>query len=370
MPKVSKVSMPRDRRVVDANQECNSEPKVEAKEIKGGYKCSRCGTWYPRQKSNFSSSRSPLYRGNDWYLTICNKCLDEMFELYRSKLGDERSAVRRICMKTDIYWNKEIFSSLFSGRSSSSRMLSYISRANMSQHINKTYDTTLEEEVRIANSGSSSDIDRYNEDSDDGTVGILDYKTEIIEITEDVARYWGSGFNADMLAELEERRRYWLSQYPEGTVLDPGEEAILRQICNIEIQINHDRATGRNIDKSVNALNTLLGSMNIKPSQKKDDGSDDTLEKPLGVWLYRYEHKRPLPDVEDDNKLKKYIFTWMGHVCKMLGIKNTYQKLYNEEVGRLSVQKPEFDGDEEELLIESYSENSDITPSSVGGDDG
>ena len=44
----------------------------------------------------------------------------------------------------------------------------------------------------------------------------------------------------------------------------------------------------------------------------------------------------------------------------MLGIKNGYTKLYEEEINRLRVEKPEYnDDDEETLLSEVYSEESE-----------
>ena len=112
-----------------------------------------------------------------------------------------------------------------------------------------------------------------------------------------------------------------------------------------------------------NALNTLLGSANLKPAQKKSDADteNELANTPLGVWLWKYENKRPLPEIDeqlkDVNGIKKYVFTWMGHLCKMLNIKNTFTRLYEEEIERLRVEKPEYeDEDEETLLIDSYSE--------------
>ena len=102
--------------------------------------------------------------------------------------------------------------------------------------------------------------------------------------------------------------------------------------------------------------------MNIKPAQRKDDELEAELSStPLGVWIYRFENKRPLPEIDDQlkdvNRLKKYIFTWMGHLCKMLGVKNGYTKLYDEEIDRLRVEKPEYDGDDDEALMShAYSE--------------
>ena len=81
------------------------------------------------------------------------------------------------------------------------------------------------------------------------------------------------------------------------------------------------------------------------------------LSTPLGVWIHKYENQRPLPEVEnDENHIKKYIFTWMGHLCKMLGIKNGYTKMYEDEIEKLRVEKPEYDGDDEDLMIDYFSE--------------
>ena len=73
----------------------------------------------------------------------------------------------------------------------------------------------------------------------------------------------------------------------------------------------------------------------------------------MGVWLYRFENERPLPDEYDESKILKYIFTWMGHLCKMLGVKgNKYTKLYEDEIAKYAVEKPEYDGDDEDSFLD------------------
>jgi hypothetical protein len=147
--------------------------------------------------------------------------------------------------------------------------------------------------------------------------------------------------------------------------MDVGTEAILRQICVMEITINQDRAAGRSIDKNVNALNSLLGSASLKPAQKKEESNADAAlaSTPLGVWLYRYEQKRPLPEIDEDmkdvNGIRKYVFTWMGHLCKMLGLKNAFSDLYESEVARLRVERPEYDGDDDEAFMNRLFEEDD-----------
>ena len=109
-----------------------------------------------------------------------------------------------------------------------------------------------------------------------------------------------------------------------NVTVDIGTEVIIKQICFLELDINRDRAEGKPVDKNVNTLNTLLGSANLKPAQKK---GDENLEKelentPMGVWLWRYENQRPLPEVSEDlkdvNGIKKYIFTWIKPIIASL----------------------------------------------------
>lgn len=322
--------------------------------------CSRCGCAHSRQKGFFPVSHSPMYRASG-YLPWCNDCIEEMYDSYRSALGDDRAAMRRMCMKMDLYWHDSIYDMVERTSGVNSRVRSYIGKTNIVRYIDKTYDDTIRDEERasviqpstetaVAAAGDCIDNDVAPDDD--------------IEISDDVRLFWGPGYTSKMYSELEDRRKYWLSRFPDGYTMSVGEEALIRQICNLEIDINHDRAAGKPIDKSANTLNTLLGSLNVKPTQQKDEIDASLVNTPLGVWLYRYENKRPLPEVDEElqdvNGLKRYIFTWMGHLCKMCGIKNGYTRLYEEEIARLRVDRPEYeDDDEESLLIDSYSENYD-----------
>ena len=51
----------------------------------------------------------------------------------------------------------------------------------------------------------------------------------------------------------------------------------------------------------------------------------------------------------------------MGHVLRMLGKKNGYEKMYQDEIDRLRVEKPEYDGDDDEILLTAYMEESGET---------
>lgn len=314
--------------------------------------CSRCGTAFSRQKGYFPVSHSPMYRGTG-YLPFCNDCLDTMFDEYRQLLGSDREAMRRMCMKLDLYWHDSIYDMVERTAGVNSKVRNYIGKTNIIRYIDKSFDDTIADEER-------SGI-RQTMSQDDGVQqGYLpeEAEEEIIDIPEDVVLFWGPGYTPKMYLELEERKKYWISRFPTGYNFDIGEEALIRQICNLEIDINHDRAAGKSIDKNVNTLNTLLGSANLKPTQKKDDGADAELDNmPFGVGIRKWENTRPIPEpdpeLQDVDGIVRYITVWfLGHLCHMVGIKNTYCKLYEEEMERLRVTAPEFEDEDDEALFD------------------
>lgn len=323
--------------------------------------CSRCGTAFSRQKGYFPVSHSPMYRGTG-YLPFCNDCLDTMFDEYRQSLGSDREAMRRMCMKLDLYWHDSIYDMVERTAGVNSKVRNYIGKTNIIRYIDKSFDDTIDDEER---SGVRQAVSQ-----DDGVQqGYLpeEEEEEIVDIPEDVVLFWGPGYTPKMYLELEERKKYWISRFPDGYNFDIGEEALIRQICNLEIDINHDRAAGKSIDKNVNTLNTLLGSANLKPTQKKDDGADAELENmPFGVGIRKWENTRPVPEpdpeFQDVDGIVRYITVWfLGHLCHMVGIKNTYCKLYEEEMERLRVTAPEFEDEDDEALFDHvFSESADV----------
>lgn len=327
--------------------------------------CTKCGISYGRRKGNFPASYAILHKGIG-YVPICRTCVESLYEKYLAACGnDSKMAVRQMCRKLDLYWDEAAFESVSKKNTTRSLMTGYMQRLNTVNLIGKCYDDTLIKEGTMWSFG--------NTDTPAKPAAVSQPKTEEqkqteeeAQIADEVIAFWGSGYTPAMYRELEERLQYWKSKLPDGTVIDIGTEALLRQIIFLEIDINRDRAQGKSVDKNMNTLNTLLGSAMLKPAQKKDEAADAALENtPLGVWLYRYENKRPLPTVDDDlkdvNGILKYVFIWLGHVCKMLGKKNGFSRLYEKEIARYRVERPEFDDeDDEEFLSDVLDEEDEL----------
>lgn len=312
--------------------------------------CSKCGKSYGRRKGNFPVNYGLLYKGIG-YVSVCKDCIDTMYNGYLSQCNNAKDAVRQMCRKLDLYWSDKVYEMVERKNTTSTMMTSYIAKINTVSYSGKSYDDTLAEEGSLWSWSSHPVVQEEPTYNDEAT------QHDDPDISEDVIAFWGAGYKPEMYESLEQRRSYWMSRFPEDYELDIGTEAIIRQICSLELDINRDRAAGRAVDKSVNALNTLLGSASLKPTQKKADDTDSSIDKtPLGVWAQRLEYKRPIkevdPELQDVDGIVRYISIWyLGHLCKMLGIKNTYCKLYEEEIAKMRVEHPEYEDEDDETLF-------------------
>lgn len=318
--------------------------------------CGKCGTEYSRQKGYFPVSYAILHKGTG-HTHVCRNCIDSMYNEYLSMCNDPKLAVRQVCRKLDLYWNESIFNQVFKKSTIRSMMTDYIQKTTTTTYAGKSYDDTLLEEGTLwsfAENFTDKEAPKKSENADyekRDTAKLSDYG-----ISEETAAFWGPGYTPEMLVDLEQRRAYWMSKLPKDIDFDIGTEAIIRQICSLELDINRDRAAGRPVDKNINVLNTLLGSAKLKPTQKKNEGDSVIDNTPFGLWIRRWEDKRPIPEpdpeLQDVDGIVRYISIWfLGHLCKMLGIKNTYCKLYEDELAKMRVERPEYDDEDDETMF-------------------
>lgn len=361
MPKVSKAGPKRTR-------SSPGEADILGRDPSKHY-CTRCGRGYKTQKGNFPTSQSPLFTANEHYMPVCKYCVEDLYRHYSAVLGDgndDRAAIRRVCMKFDIYWSPDIFNMLEKVDASKSRMMAYISKANLFQHKDKTFDDTLDEEAQAAEesgmilAAALGDTDEYSEVSE----------PKEPPVDPGLIKFWGTGLAPSLYRELQARLDYWSEELnTDQEHMDAGTKSVLRQICSLEVQSNKDMAAGKSTDKLAGMINTLLGSANLKPVQKQEADKDGVNEKtPFGVWIRRWENERPVPELDpelqDVNGVVRYISIWfLGHLCKMLHIKNAYCKLYEEEIAKLRLERPEYDEEDDETFF------NDIFSGGEDGDD-
>lgn len=309
--------------------------------------CCKCGEAYGRKKGNFPVSHSQLHKGSG-YMPYCSKCIEKLFNGYIMSGATTKDAVRQMCRKLDLYWNQSIFNTVERTSTTRSIMTSYLTKINGVKYAGRSYDDTLIEEGRLWSWAQSSDTET------DLAVDLnvaTDESSE--EVDQSLVDFWGSGYATSFYAELERRYKDWTEDLP---VAAPSERSLYKQICLLEATIARDSAQGKAIDKNVNALNTLLGSMNLKPAQRKDEADIELERMPLGVGIQKWEYSRPLPETPKEKKdicgTIKNITTWyLGHACKMVGLRNSYCRMYEEAMEELRVKHPEFDDEDDDTVL-------------------
>lgn len=262
-----------------------------------------------------------------------------MFKQYTEKYGTDRAAMREICFELNLYWDDHVYDLIEKSSAVQMRLKTYFMRISNIKYIDLTYnDTLLIEAEKESNNGEMV--------VDGGIESAKPQRT----VEQKVIDFWGTGFTQDFYDELGRRYAVWTQKQD---VTSASEEALLKQICMLEVTIAKDTAQGHPNPQNVNMLNTLIGSMNLKPSQQKDELSATVENTPFGVWIRKWEDERPIPepdpDLKDKDGLIRYISIWfLGHLCKMLGIKNSYCKLYEDEMAKHKIDKPEYAEEDDE----------------------
>ena len=201
---------PATQKVVKDAKPTEVEPRVISDEE---YRCTCCGHKYKKQETNFGRSKSPIYKGNNGFVSICKNCVAELYEQYvKFYDGDEDAAAERICQITDMYFDLDIWASsrkISESRNGKSRnrISTYISRLNLSQVDGATtYSDTLVRrwEANVENAPTVEDV----------------AKNDDIQTPEEVVRRFGVGFDAGDYDSMQYEYQDWVKRY--GEPMDTG----------------------------------------------------------------------------------------------------------------------------------------------------
>jgi len=294
------------------------------------YKCPSCGTSYKGLEDNFPASQSELYAGWDYHLPICKHCMDKLFEHYTEVYGNnEEAAIRRICEKFDIYYNESLLEASNKINKNCSRIHSYISRANLKQYKDKTYDTTLDEERR----------DDVIETLDD----VKDFKRAKLK----TVKFFGTGFTDDDYLFLQDQYADWTTRCECKT---KAQEEVFKRICFKQLEILKASRDGKDTKDLDRTLQEYMDTGNLKPKQNSTDTLSET--QTFGTLISKWENERPLPEIDEElqdvDKIGLYIEVFFrGHLAKMMGLKNGLSNLYNKFIKKYTVERPEYNEDED-----------------------
>ena len=260
---------------------------------------------------------------------MCRRCIDKLYEHYCTVLGDDDEAIRRICMKFDIYYNQSLADASRKISAERSRIHTYVSRANLIQYKDNTYDTTLEEESRA-------------------TIESVEEVRDSKKVTQKTVKFFGLGFTEEEYRFLQDQYDDWTARHECKT---KAQEEIFKAICMSQLSIQRANQSGdpRKVELAMKAFQELLGTAAIKPTQTNDNTFAD--QNTFGTLIQKWENERPIPEpdpeFEDVDGIRRYVSAYfLGHLCKMMGIKNRYSAIYEEEMAKYTVKKPSYEQDE------------------------
>ncbi|MED1665766.1 hypothetical protein [Brevibacillus laterosporus] len=158
--------------------------------------------------------------------------------------------------------------------------------------------------------------------------------------------FWGRGFKNEDYEFLQNEFNRFINSYEcDGYTM----ELLFQEASHTRLTIKRKREKNQPVDKELKTLQDLLGSANIKPVQ--ETGANATEHATFGTLIKKYENERPIPEPDptwrDVDSIRKYINIWfLGHLCKMIGIKNEYSIAYDEEMEKYTAEPPKFEDDE------------------------
>lgn len=292
----------------------NAKPKEVAPRIENDeeYRCSCCGHKYKKQESNFNVSKSPIYNGNNGYMTICKRCVAQLYEQYVTFYSyDEDAAAERICQMTDMYFDDVAWGASRKISADRNRMSVYVSKLNLNQSASKgtTYSDTLVRrwEAQVENAENINQV-KDNED---------------IDVDIETVHRFGLGFTDGEYGALQAEYDSWVQKY--GVPMDKRQEELYTTICYLKLNLQ------KSVQNDASGVGSLANSYRgfieaatteIEDRQKKAEAEIET--NPLGVWIREIEQYTPAEFYQDKklyadfDSLREYITRFMTRPLKNL----------------------------------------------------
>lgn len=335
--------MSRGRPLKTTKQE-NVEKK-DKKIKKEKYTCFYCENEYI--DTNYYKSYSKFY-SNIGRIPYCKQCIEKFYQYYFDKYTNEgytspeRKAIKRVCMALDIYYVEKVFNSAMSkvekSDSNISPMAQYMRIIQLYQYQDESYDTTIKEEKER----EQKEFERNSS---------LDDDSNNIEIDEKTIKFFGKGFEPEDYTFLQEQYEDWVTRHECQT---KAQEEVFKRICFKQLEILKATRRGEDTKNLDDTFQKLLDTAKLQPKQNSGETVSDA--QTFGTLIDKWENTRPIPEIDEDlrdvDKIAWYIDVFFrGHLSKMMGLKNGLSNLYSKFIKKYTVEKPEYDNDDNNEAI-------------------
>lgn len=325
-------------RIADIKKSYLEIGDIYNKMIDGDYlKCPKCG--------NIMKAETAFYK-DDSYVTKrfpeCKRCIQKDVEQRRRDSdtpNETKESVQRVLQRMNRVYDDKFYEECIKGavdglkeRNRTSPFATYITAtASLPQWKGKTWKD------------SQFGIDGYSEGDDE---------VKIVQKTlKSAKKRFGVAYSDEDLMFLENEYQDWVTRYECNT---KANEEVFENLSIIKLLKNKAIKNGDSTKDLDKQQQDWLDAGALKPKQNSADTMSES--HTLGTLIQKWEEERPLPDVdpelEDVDKVGLLIDVFFrGHTSKMVGIKNRFSNLYEKYMRKYTVDKPEYDEDEDSEIV-------------------
>lgn len=294
---------------------------------KDEYVCQTCG--YSYEISEFAKSASYLNKLTG-RLPYCKSCCSEFYDRMLMEQQDEMKALYKFCMQLDIYFDKDLATTLLSNKKATNNLgFRYINKMGLVQYRNKTFtDTKCFINVFSISEEDLDDFMQVNTEKEKEDM-IKEAKSKI---TPEIIARWGVGYEYEEYLFLEERFQTMLNSYENN---NPASIWTYQEMCINYLELRRNRGNPTAQKNYQDMIDKMQTSCKMKISQL-DNTEDESAS--FGRFIDRIEMYEPcekkLPFFEDIDGIRKYVKKWfILPFAKELGImdKNVIDELLNGE---------------------------------------
>ena len=254
------------------------------------YKCCTCGKKYTKQSGNFSYSQSPLYKGNNSFLPICNNCLENLVEQYTELLGSQNEAIKRVCLHWDMYFNESLLNSTKKIDANRRRIKCYVKNCNLQQHAGKTFDSYLRE---------------IKDDTIDSFEALERIKTEAelkdeVAVSDRTVKRWGLGYNETEYQMLNDHYKVLKDKIGDDDVKD----SLIKDLCEqhiLKYRARQDKDYDR-YEKMSKLYQQTLSTVDLKPKNTEKNVISNNPDECWGVFQQIVENYSPAEFIKEKDK--------------------------------------------------------------------
>lgn len=294
--------------------------------------CPKCGNWQLTNTCFYSDKRYVTDR-----FPICKRCIMAMVE-QREKDDDPpnetKESVQAVLKLMDRVYDDDFYSDCVKGaldgmkeKNKQSPFAVYITAVfALPQFKGKTWkDSTFGEQGE-----AGSDDVRLNQ-----------------KTIKAAKKRFGSGYTDEEYMFLENEYQEWVQRYECQT---KAQEVVFKNISMAELTQRKLIAQGKSTKDIDVQIQNWMKSGAIEPRQNSLDTFSEA--QTFGTLIQKFEEERPLPQIDpelqDVDKIGRYIDAYYkGHMCKMLEIDNNFSHLYEDEMRKYTVERPQYDTEED-----------------------